>query len=459
MKKKQNDIPKRIFYYWYSRAPDWLLGKHEEWTARFRCWFGNSFFPGLEEERIQRERKKLFASYLTVSAVCLTLCLAALTADPAEPFYGTIDRPSPGEKAYTLPLKAELRWSGKIFTEKTAVRVAAREPDAEEKERALAELEDRLPHMIRRENESLDYVNSSLDLIRRDPDTGAALRWFSADPKRVDSDGSVDPIGLKGPENVALKAELQLGEARRQVCLNVRLQPPAEEASCRESLIHRMDQALTLAAGQRNEESLKLPSSLGDGATVRWMPEKKNRNTGAVPVLGIAACLILYRRRYAALEKESRGRRETMRREFPDLVDQMVLLLNAGMVVSAALAEAAESAGDGSSGEDSPLFSELSRIADRVRRTNASFTGELMIFAQGTGIRELIRFASIVADNVDKGSSLAEKLEREACLLRSGQRKRAEELGRLADTKLSFPLMILLLILILIAVAPVMFEV
>ena len=82
-----------------------------------------------------------------------------------------------------------------------------------------------------------------------------------------------------------------------------------------------------------------------------------------------------------------------------------------------------------------------------------------MTFAQSTGIRELIRFASIVTDNVDKGSSLAEKLEQEAHLLRSGQRKRAEELGRLADTKLSFPLMILLLILILIAVAPVMFEV
>lgn len=129
----------------------------------------------------------------------------------------------------------------------------------------------------------------------------------------------------------------------------------------------------------------------------------------------------------------------------------------AGLVASAAFFEIADSA-VGSDSKTSPLFFEVSRMAERVRGSNTSFVRELMEFSHGCGLRELVRFSSIVADNADKGSSLAEKLEREGEQLRDQQKRAAEEQGRLAETKLSFPLMILLLVLIVIAVAPVMFE-
>ena len=149
-----------------------------------------------------------------------------------------------------------------------------------------------------------------------------------------------------------------------------------------------------------------------------------------------------------------------MRREFPELVNQLVLLLNAGLVVSAALEEIADSAElTEESRCKSPLFYEIGQIGRRTASSNASFIRELKDFSHACGIREMIRFSAIVEDNMDKGSSLADKLEQEAHLLRDQQKKNAEEQGRIAETKLSLPLVILLLVLITIATAPVLFEI
>jgi tight adherence protein C len=93
-------------------------------------------------------------------------------------------------------------------------------------------------------------------------------------------------------------------------------------------------------------------------------------------------------------------------------------------------------------------------IRDRMRSTNGVLAYELRKYAELSGIREMLRFAAIVNDNIDKGSTLAEKLEAESSLLWYNRKKKAEELGRLADTKLVLPLLILLLLLIMITIAP-----
>ena len=69
-----------------------------------------------------------------------------------------------------------------------------------------------------------------------------------------------------------------------------------------------------------------------------------------------------------------------------------------------------------------------------------------------------MRFSAILADNIDKGSALAEKLTQESDMLWNLRKKRAEEKGRLAETKLTFPMVLQLLVVILITVAPAAFE-
>ena len=79
----------------------------------------------------------------------------------------------------------------------------------------------------------------------------------------------------------------------------------------------------------------------------------------------------------------------------------------------------------------------------------------------GTGSRsvsELMRVSGIIADNINKGAELNQKLERESEQLWLSRRLHAEEQGRLAETKMTLPLAIFLCVLIVITVAPAMLQ-
>jgi hypothetical protein len=104
------------------------------------------------------------------------------------------------------------------------------------------------------------------------------------------------------------------------------------------------------------------------------------------------------------------------------------------------------------------LYEEMLEIQKRVDQSNASLIRELKEFSQRCGVREMVRLTAVISDNWNKGSTLVEKLEAESNLLWIGRKKRAEEKGKLAETKLTFPLMILLLVLIMVTIAPAMLE-
>ncbi len=55
---------------------------------------------------------------------------------------------------------------------------------------------------------------------------------------------------------------------------------------------------------------------------------------------------------------------------------------------------------------------------------------------------------------MQKGNALSEKLEAEAAMLWQARKKQAESKGRIAETKLTFPLTILLSVLVVITIAP-----
>jgi tight adherence protein C len=80
------------------------------------------------------------------------------------------------------------------------------------------------------------------------------------------------------------------------------------------------------------------------------------------------------------------------------------------------------------------------------------------MMAARSGVRELTRFASIVSDNIDKGSALAEKLKSEGELVWKLRKKDAEEAGRLAETKMILPMTLTLLTLVMITMAPAMLD-
>jgi len=89
-----------------------------------------------------------------------------------------------------------------------------------------------------------------------------------------------------------------------------------------------------------------------------------------------------------------------------------------------------------------------------MKNVNSTFEDEFRNFARRIGLRELLRLSNIFSDNIDKGSELVKKLDIEASFMWQMSRKQVEERGRIAESKLTFPMALMLLSLILITAAP-----
>ena len=89
-----------------------------------------------------------------------------------------------------------------------------------------------------------------------------------------------------------------------------------------------------------------------------------------------------------------------------------------------------------------------------MKSVNSSFDVEFRDFARHSGVRELLRLSNIITDNVNKGTELIDKLEQESAFMWHMSKKQVEERGRVAESKMTFPMAVMLLALILVTSAP-----
>ncbi|MCL1809787.1 MAG: type II secretion system F family protein [Clostridiales bacterium] len=204
-------------------------------------------------------------------------------------------------------------------------------------------------------------------------------------------------------------------------------------------------------------EKVLLPAELGSGIKLSWNEPKNTRFNLLLP-LSLLAVFIVYRSRYSKVRKLEADAKESVIRELPEFINKLVLLLNAGLVLTSAFDRILERHASRGKEVVPYFYSQLLQINRGMRETNSPLGTGLKEFAGRSGVREFMRVANIIADNIDKGAELVEKLKGESELLWLTKRKLAEEKGRLAETKLTFPLVILLLVLIMVTIAPALME-
>ncbi len=177
-------------------------------------------------------------------------------------------------------------------------------------------------------------------------------------------------------------------------------------------------------------------------------------------LIGLVIFITIYRMRYSSIDRLIKNNRREMIHALPNLIDRVILLLNAGMFIEGVIVKISEDYGK-NIGEDGGniLFQGLGELIVKSGESNSSIIGELSMYAIRSGVREFIRFASIVENNFDKGDDLVEKLEGEGMLLWMVRKKQVEEKAKLVGTKLSLPLMLLLISLIMITSAPMFLNI
>lgn len=246
----------------------------------------------------------------------------------------------------------------------------------------------------------------------------------------------------------------------------ITIQPRGNGQSQQERLLPAQREEETIEAQLRSVISkinadtsaskISLPKELGKGQKLTWKQAEES-NLVLYGAVALAAVLLLYKTRFYRVERAERQARESIIRELPEFVNKIALLLNAGSVLNTAFAKIMEEHRK-SSRKQNYFYQQMEQISRSVEETNGALHEELRSFAKRSGVKELMRITNMISDNINKGADLSDKLKKENEMLWFSRKQNAEEKGRLAETKMTMPLVILLMVLILITIAPAMMK-
>ena len=142
----------------------------------------------------------------------------------------------------------------------------------------------------------------------------------------------------------------------------------------------------------------------------------------------------------------------------PGFLSQLLLLMNSGMVMESAFRSIADSYERMPEHRQNSFTREICRIQTEGSRTGENPIKLFYVYGRSSGIRELSRTAGIMAENLNRGNDIWERLAEESSALWQERKRIAMEQIRIGESKMSFPLGILMAALLLVTAAPAMMQ-
>ncbi len=446
---------------WLIRhLPDWITGSSAIMNKKYRIRYGDvDYITYIHEKKIRI--MKIYIIICCIFVIFGLISIAGQSKDNKE--ITEIQRPGFGQTMDSFPMRVQVMYEDYSITKDVIIKAAARELNKTEKEKQLRSYQNKLETIILGQNKDLKHVSAPLNLIDGDEETGIAINWTSENPQLITENGEVNLIAAEDNQQVELMAELNLDDVSLTVDYQIKLDTNASKEDYQQNLSRTLEGTLEKINEPDTSMNIALPQQLDHGVRIKWLNGRDN-NIILIIFSFLFAILIVFLKRYDQINKEIKEAEESISKDLPEFINKLVLLLNAGLVVSTAFSkivddhEAYHHAESKSDKNNRFLYSELYEIQKKVNQSNASLIRELKDFSRRSGSRELVRITAVISDNWNKGSMLAEKLEGESNMLWNNRKKRAEEKGKISETKLTFPLMILLIVLIMITIAPAMME-
>lgn len=158
-----------------------------------------------------------------------------------------------------------------------------------------------------------------------------------------------------------------------------------------------------------------------------------------------------------AEKKKKREREEQLLREYPQMAEQMLLLLGAGLTIRRAWERLlhTEEAMAKTGGRESALFVQEMQLTYHEIQKGCGEKESYERFGKRIGLLPYRRFAALLARNVEKGTrDLCDLLSAEAREAWEMRKHQARRLGEEAGMKLLFPMMFLFLMILVILLFP-----
>ena len=406
---------------------------------------------------IKNKENRIYVILLGLAAV-LMVAGAVWEIAGNDGFDTIIERNDYGGGDRIITAIAETELDGKIVSEEVVLNIGQRELSEDEIKKRFKECKSYLAETICGENLNTESVVTDLSLVSEHKPTGIRIVWESSRPELIDEEGCVYPGDSEDNGYVLLTANLYLDDESDEWKCNVRHRAYVNSQNVDKYIKKGLDEFQNNIAADGEAAYVELPENLGNGIKLSWKAAKENRFF-ICALMAVVLALFIKSKRKSELKKKKQARKQEIEDEFPYFLDKLVMLLSAGLILSEAVGRIAEDyARYTRPRHQKVLYEELSQVVRSMKETNSSFAQELTKMSDRLVIREFARLSVILRDSLESGMSLVDKLEEESVLMWYERKSAVQKLGRVADTKLIFPLMIILSVLIVIVMAPTLMQ-
>lgn len=302
------------------------------------------------------------------------------------------------------------------------------------------------------ENTSPEYVTKPLCFPSSIGDESISLSWQPENLSYIDLNGNLiyENISAEGT-HTSVYVTMRLDDTEATLMAGVILYPDTSNAS---SLIHAELMNFINENNNPYSDTVRLPSSIC-GSDVTFFFADNNSRFSFFPI-GMLLCIILFFAASKELSSKVRLRNEQMLSDYPEIVSKLLLLSNAGLNIRNAFKKITDDYYKCLCADDKPhyAYEELSITLNSLN-SGKSEAGAYTDYGKRCGLMPYIKLGSLLEQNLNKGA-------REMRFLLSSEVKDAFEnyksetitKSKQAETKLIFPMILILVVIMLLIMVP-----
>lgn len=290
-------------------------------------------------------------------------------------------------------------------------------------------------------NASAEAVREPLQLVKAIPGSAVQVAWETDADGFVQEDGSIANDTLEKGRQTQITAVLTYGREKRRVVRQLTIMP---RERTREEMYWQQWQKQLAESQEKStsREYLRLPDAV-QGKEVHYFQERLSIANGLLlllPLLLVTAVLL----REEKLRKRLAEREKQLKRDYPELVEQFVLLIGAGLTINGAWIRMVS---EYQKRQQKRYVYEEMLLSMREIENGMSEARAYELFGKRTGLLSYVKFSTLLVQNMKKGSAdLLAVLEYEVTDAFRQRKENAKVLGEEAGTKLLLPMMLMLII-------------
>ncbi|MSS63199.1 type II secretion system F family protein [Velocimicrobium porci] len=361
-----------------------------------------------------------------------------------------IERPPYGEadKQVTLLIKPE---DEAIEEEQITFEISPREYNYEEFKREVEKGKQYVNQTILNNNQSFEKVKSNLFFAERVENSFLQLQWHTDKEAVVSSEGEVNNFNLKTKELVTITVTFLYKKYEASYLLMIYVYPP--DLSIKEDFRYKLRRAIQLAEEERTNKMVSLPKQIDGRKMIYSEPKLDCKLFVFIPVL---IAFIIFEGAKEELKRAEKRRNQQLKIEYPEIMNQIAILLSAGMTIRGVFQKIAEQYEQkGKKGKRNYGYEEIA-VTYYEMQNGLSEAEALERMGERIQIMSYRKLMTLLSQNGKKGSrDLINLLEIEAYSAYEERKEMVKTLGEEAGTKLLIPMLIMLIIVLAIIIVPV----